>query len=159
MQETITLGGGCFWCTEAIFAQLRGVEEVQSGYSGGNTPDPTYYAVVSGKTGHAEVVEVTFDNAIISLHDILTIFFTLHDPTTLNRQQNDVGEQYRSVIFYRTAAQKEIAQQVMEEIAAQEIWPDPIVTTLEPFQAFYPAEAEHDRYYERNTNNPYCQII
>jgi peptide-methionine (S)-S-oxide reductase len=158
MSETITLGGGCFWCTEAIFNRLKGVEDVQSGFSGGTTPNPTYEGVAYGQTDHAEVVEITFDPAVISLHDLLTIFFTLHDPTTVNRQGNDTGPQYRSLILYRTPEQQKMAETVIQEIEAQGIWEDPIVTEVEPFTAFYPADESHDRYFERNQNS-YCQFI
>jgi peptide-methionine (S)-S-oxide reductase len=158
-EATITLGGGCFWCIEAVLADLKGVNEVVSGYSGGHIENPTYEEVCSGNSGHVEVVQVHFDPAVISLHDLLTIFFTLHDPTTLNRQGNDVGEQYRSVIFYSSEEQKLVAQQVMEEISQQGIWPDPLVTALEPFTVFYEAEDYHQRYYERNENQAYCQFV
>ncbi len=157
--QTITLGGGCFWCIEAIFVRLKGVNEVVSGYAGGDIPNPTYEQVCSGESGYAEVAQVTFDPAVISLHDLLTIFFTLHDPTTLNRQGNDMGTQYRSAIFYNSPEQKETAQQVMEEIAEKGIWDDPLVTTLEPLDHFYPAEDYHQHYYERNENQAYCQFI
>lgn len=157
--ETITLGGGCFWCIEAVLQDLRGVKEVVSGFSGGTVPNPTTDQVYHHNTGHVEVVAVSFDPEEISLHDLLMIFFTLHDPTTLNRQGNDVGEQYRSVIFYHSDAQKAVAQQVMQEIADQGIWNDPLVTALEPFTAFYPAEEYHQHYFERNENQAYCQFI
>ena len=133
MEETITLGGGCFWCVEAVLADLRGVHSVESWYSGGSIPNPSYDQVCTGRSGHAEVVQIVFDPAVLNLHDLLTVFFTLHDPTTLNSQGADVGTQYRSVVFYRTPEQKAIAEMVMQEIDAQEIWPDPIITTLEPF--------------------------
>jgi peptide-methionine (S)-S-oxide reductase len=158
-EAIITLGGGCFWCIEAVLADLKGVNEVVSGYSGGHIENPTYEQVCSGNSGHVEVVQVHFDPEVISLHDLLTIFFTLHDPTTLNRQGNDVGEQYRSVIFYSSEEQKLVAQQVMEEISQQGIWPDPLVTALEPFTVFYEAEDYHQRYYERNENQAYCQFV
>ena len=158
MLETITLGGGCFWCTEAVFNRLKGVEEVRSGFAGGTTPNPTYEQVARGQSDHAEVAEVTFDPAIISLHDLLTIFFTLHDPTTIDRQGYDVGPQYRSTILYRTPEQQKTAVAVILEIEALGIWEDPIVTRVEPFTAFYPADDNHDRYFERN-NNSYCQFI
>lgn len=158
MEETITLGGGCFWCIEAVLQDIRGVVKVESGYSGGEKPNPTYEEVCRGDSGHVEVVQVTFNPQEVALHDLLTIFFTLHDPTTLNRQGNDVGEQYRSVIFYRNEEQKTVAEQVMQEIADRGIWGDPIVTALEPFTAFYPAEEYHQRYYERNSRQAYCQV-
>ena len=157
--ETITLGGGCFWCTEAIFSQLRGVQSVISGYSGGTVSNPTYEQVCSGRTGHAEVIQIEFDPEVVSLHDLLTIFFTLHDPTTLNQQGADHGTQYRSAIFYRTPEQREVALRVMQEITDQAVWPDPLVTTLEQFDVFYPAEAYHQEFYERNANQGYCQIV
>lgn len=159
MEEIITLGGGCFWCTESVFLQLKGVEEVQSGYSGGQEINPTYEQVSSSETGHAEVVQITFNPEVISLHDLLYIFFTLHDPTTVNRQGADVGTQYRSVIFYRSAGQQKIAEAVMKEIEEQNVWPDPLVTTLEPFQKFYLAEDYHQNYFARNSSQPYCQAI
>jgi peptide-methionine (S)-S-oxide reductase len=158
-EETITLGGGCFWCIEAILKDLRGVTEVVSGYSGGESENPTYEEVCRGDSGHVEVVQVTFNPAEISLHDLLALFFTLHDPTTLNQQGNDVGEQYRSVIFYRNEEQKQTAQAVMQEIADRGIWENPIVTSLEPFSEFYPAEEYHQQYFERNENQAYCQIV
>lgn len=158
-EQTITLGGGCFWCIEAVLRDLRGVNEVISGYAGGHVANPTYEQVCREDTGHAEVVQVHFDPDVIKLHDILTIFFTLHDPTTLNRQGNDVGEQYRSVVFYSTPEQREIAQKVMQEIADRGIWEDPLVTQLQPLETFYPAEDYHQRYFERNENQAYCQFI
>jgi peptide-methionine (S)-S-oxide reductase len=159
MKETITLGGGCFWCVDAVLADLKGVSQVLSGYAGGTVENPTYEQVCSGQTGHAEVVEVEFDPEVISLHDLLTIFFTLHDPSTLNRQGNDTGTQYRSVIFYRTEEQKEMAQQVMQEIADAGVWEDPIVTSLEPAGEFYEAEAYHQGYYARQPEQGYCRVI
>ncbi|HXK60887.1 MAG TPA: peptide-methionine (S)-S-oxide reductase MsrA [Acidobacteriota bacterium] len=158
-EEVITLAGGCFWCVEAIFDDLKGVKQVESGYSGGHVPNPTYEQVCSGRTGHAEVIEVTFDPQVISLEDILRIFFTVHDPTTLNRQGPDVGTQYRSAIFYRNEEQKRVAQEVMQEVEASKIWDDPLVTQLEPFQAFYRAEDYHQEYYASNPNQPYCRVI
>lgn len=151
------LGGGCFWCIEAILKDLRGVDSVESGYAGGTVANPTYEQVCSGTTGHAEVVKIEFNPEEISLHDLLTIFMTLHDPTTLNRQGADVGTQYRSAIFYANAAQREVALAVLEEMT--DIWPDPIVTTLEAFETFYPAEDYHQNYYERNQNQGYCQVV
>ncbi|MFB3906223.1 MAG: peptide-methionine (S)-S-oxide reductase MsrA [Acidobacteriota bacterium] len=158
-EEVITLGGGCFWCTEAIFDELKGVSRIESGYSGGTVPNPTYEQVCTGKTGHAEVIQVTFDPQVISLKDILHIFFTVHDPTTLNRQGPDVGTQYRSAIFYRDDEQKRVAQEVMREVEASKIWNAPLVTTLEPFQAFYQAEDYHQTYFASNPNQPYCRVI
>jgi len=157
--ETITLGGGCFWCIEAILQRLKGVEELTSGYAGGETKNPTYEQVCSGTSGHAEVVQIHFDPTVVPLHDLLVIFMTLHDPTTLNRQGNDVGTQYRSSIFYSTPEQKEIAQKVIEEMSDQGIWEDPIVTTIEALAEFYPAEDYHQRYFERNESMAYCQFI
>ena len=158
-EEVITLGGGCFWCTEAIFDELKGVKRVESGYSGGNVPDPTYEQVCTGTTGHAEVVQVTFDPQVISLNDILHIFFTVHDPTTINRQGPDVGTQYRSAIFYRSDEQKKVADEVMRDVEASRIWNAPLVTKLEPFKAFYKAEDYHQSYYANNSNQPYCRVI
>jgi peptide-methionine (S)-S-oxide reductase len=157
--ETATLAGGCFWCLEAVFVELQGVEAVASGYTGGQTPSPTYHEVCNGDTGHAEAVQVTFDPAVLSYHDLLTIFFTIHDPTTPNRQGNDVGPQYRSAIFYHDEEQKKIAQKVMGEIAAAQLWPDPLVTELAPLQVFYRAEEYHQEYFKKNPWQPYCRAI
>jgi peptide-methionine (S)-S-oxide reductase len=157
--EIATLGGGCFWCLEAIFNELRGVEKVVSGYSGGSVPDPTYSEVCSGTTGHAEAVQITFDPQIISFKELLQVFFTIHDPTTLNRQGADVGTQYRSVIFYHTAEQKSVAQEVIAELEKAKVWDAPIVTALMPFEAFYPAEEYHQEYYNRNPEQPYCRVV
>jgi peptide-methionine (S)-S-oxide reductase len=158
-KETITVGGGCFWCTEAVFEDLKGVEKVESGYSGGTVANPTYEDVSSGETGHAEVSEITFDPKVISLKTILEVFFTVHNPTTLNRQGNDVGTQYRSVIFYRDAEQKAIAQQAIKDIAAAKIWDGRIVTEVSPFKAFYKAEDYHQEYFRLHGSQPYCQIV
>ncbi len=158
-EEVVTLGGGCFWCTEAIFTELKGVTKVVSGYSGGTTVKPSYEQVCTGKTGHAEVVQVTFDPKVISLDELLHIFFTVHDPTTLNRQGADVGTQYRSVIFYRDEEQKAVAEKVIEEIQAAGIWNAPIVTELAPFKAFYKAENYHQEYFELNGDQPYCRMV
>jgi peptide-methionine (S)-S-oxide reductase len=158
-KEIITLGGGCFWCTEAVFEQLKGVEKVESGYSGGKTPNPTYKEVCSGTTGHAEVIEVTFDPNVISLKEILEIFFVTHDPTTLNRQGADVGTQYRSVIFYRNEAQKKISQEVIQEITDAKIWDNKIVTELAPFTKFYKAEDYHQGYFRANPQQGYCRAV
>ena len=158
-KEVVTLGGGCFWCTDAVFEQLKGVEKVESGYSGGTVPNPSYEQVCSGNTGHAEVSQITFDPKVISLKEILEVFFTVHDPTTLNRQGNDVGTQYRSVIFYRSDEQKAVAQQVIKEIAAAKIWDGKIVTELAPFKTFYKAESYHQEYFRLHGNQPYCQIV
>lgn len=157
--EVATLGGGCFWCIEAIFDDLKGVIGAESGYSGGTVPDPTYEQVCTGKTGHAEVVQVTFDPQVVSYEDILRIFFTIHDPTTLNRQGNDIGTQYRSVIFYHDEKQKRIAEEALKEIESKKIWDDPIVTELSPFSAFYKAEGYHQEYFANNPNQPYCRIV
>lgn len=154
-----TLGGGCFWCVEAIFEQVEGVQSVKSGYSGGSEETADYKTVCSGTTKHAEVVQLAFDPAVISYREILEIFFTTHDPTTLNRQGNDVGPQYRSVVFYHSPEQAEVAEQVKKDYAPQ-VWDDPIVTELAPFEAFYPAEAYHDGYYQKvGERNPYCTFV
>ena len=157
--ELATLGGGCFWCLDEIFRQLKGVERVESGYSGGTGPHPTYEAVCSGATGHAEVVQVAFDPSVVSYAELLEVFFTIHDPTTMNRQGADVGTQYRSVIFYHSPEQRSTAELVMAELAAAGIWDAPIVTQLVPFERFYPAEAYHQEYFRRNASQPYCQVI
>ena len=157
--EIITLGGGCFWCTEAVFKSLRGVVKVESGYSGGTVPNPTYQQVCSGTTGHAEAVQVTFDPSMIALREILEVFFTTHDPTTLNRQGGDVGTQYRSVVFYRTPEQKAAAEQVIEELTAAKLWRNRVVTELVPFTAFYKAEDYHQDYFANNGGQPYCQVV
>ena len=155
--ETATLGGGCFWCVEAIYQDLKGVLKVESGYSGGKVPNPSYREVCNGTTGHAEVIQITFDPTVIGYRDILEVFFTVHDPTTLNRQGHDVGTQYRSVIFYHSPAQQVIAEEVKK--SAQEIWDDPIVTEIAPFGQFYKAEDYHQNYYKANQNQPYCSIV
>jgi peptide-methionine (S)-S-oxide reductase len=157
--ENATLGGGCFWCTEAVFAELRGVEKVEPGYSGGTVPNPTYQQVCTGATGHAEVVRITFDPSVVSYQQLLKIFFTIHDPTTLNRQGGDVGTQYRSAIFYKTPEQKSTAEQVIKEVHDSGIWNAPIVTQLEPFNDFYPAEDYHREYFKNNPRQPYCQVV
>lgn len=158
-RKTVTLGGGCFWCLEAIFKELRGVEKVVSGYSGGNVPNPTYSQVCTGATGHAEVVQLTFDPGIISFREVLEVFFTIHDPTTLNRQGADIGTQYRSVIFYHTPEQEKIARELIAELEAAKLWEAPIVTEVKPFTAFYKAEEHHQEYFERNPKQPYCRIV
>ena len=158
-EEIATLGGGCFWCTEAVFTELRGVSSVLSGYAGGTVVEPTYEQVCTGRTGHAEVIQVRFDPKVLSYHDLLTVFFTIHDPTTRDRQGGDVGTQYRSVVFYNDAAQKAVAEQTMREIAGEKIWRDPIVTELTPFTVFYPAEEYHRDYFRRNPRQGYCQIV
>jgi peptide-methionine (S)-S-oxide reductase len=157
--EVATLGGGCFWCIEAAFNEIRGVVNVESGYAGGDLASPTYEQVCTGTTGHAEVVQVTFDPDIISFKEILQIFFTAHDPTTLNRQGADVGHQYRSVIFYNNEKQKEIAEKVIDELNATKVWDDPIVTQVEPLKNFYKAGEYHRRYFNRHPEAPYCRIV
>ncbi|HEX9012163.1 MAG TPA: peptide-methionine (S)-S-oxide reductase MsrA [Anaerolineaceae bacterium] len=157
--ETATLAGGCFWCLEAVYDQLKGVVDVVSGYSGGDAPHPSYAQVCTGSTGHAETVQVTFDPAKISYREILQVFFTIHDPTTLNRQGADVGTQYRSAIFYHSPEQKEAAEQVMREIAAEGIWNGPLVTELVPFEKFYPAEDYHQEYFVHHPDQGYCQVV
>ncbi len=157
--QTTTLGGGCFWCLEAVYDELKGVVDVVSGYSGGHVPNPTYEQVCTKKTGHAEVVQITFDPGVISFEEILKVFFTIHDPTTPNRQGNDVGPQYRSVIFYHDEEQKATAQRVIREMEAAGLWPAPIVTELAPFDVFYPAEDYHQEYFRRNPRAMYCQVV
>lgn len=157
--ETATLGGGCFWCLEAIYRELRGVEKIVSGYSGGSMPNPSYEEVSTGTTGHAEVVQITFDPGIISFRELLEVFFTIHDPTTLNRQGADVGTQYRSLILYHTPEQKAVAQEVIAELEEAKVWGAPIVTEVVPFKAFYQAEEYHQEYFERNPHQPYCRLV
>jgi peptide-methionine (S)-S-oxide reductase len=157
--EVATLGGGCFWCLEAVYQELRGVERIESGYSGGDVPNPTYRQVCSETTGHAEVVQVTFDPDEVSYKDILEIYFTIHDPTTLNRQGADVGTQYRSVIFYHDEDQKRAAEEVISSLEAEGIWNNPIVTEVAPFDEFYVAEDYHQNYFRNNGFQPYCQVI
>jgi peptide-methionine (S)-S-oxide reductase len=158
-KEVATLAGGCFWCLEAVYNDLRGVEKVVSGYSGGRVPNPSYEEVCKGTTGHAEVVQITFDPQALSFKELLEVFFTIHDPTTLNRQGADVGTQYRSAIFYHSPEQKEVADKVIAEINAAKIWNSPIVTEVTKLSAFYPAEEYHQRYYERNPNQGYCRVV
>lgn len=158
-QETVTLGGGCFWCMEAIFVDLKGVEKVESGYAGGAVANPSYKQVCTGTTGHAEVIQIAFNPAVLSLRDLLEVFFALHDPTTLNRQGADSGTQYRSVVFYRTPEQQAVIEAVVKDLTARKAYPDPIVTQVVPFSAFYKAEDYHQNYYEDNTNQPYCQLV
>jgi peptide-methionine (S)-S-oxide reductase len=157
--ELATLGGGCFWCTEAVFSELNGVVKVEPGYSGGAAPNPTYQEVCTGRTGHAETIQITYDPKIITYKELLQIFFTTHDPTTLNRQGADVGTQYRSIIFYHTAEQKQIAADVIREIESKGVWDKPIVTELKPLQVFYKAEDYHQEYFKRNPTQAYCQIV
>ena len=158
-QEIATLGGGCFWCLEAVYKELRGVSAVMSGYAGGETANPTYYQVCAGTTGHAEVVQVTFNPDEVSYADILRVFFAIHDPTTLNRQGNDVGTQYRSIILTHSDAQKAAALAVRQEIADAKIWSGKLVTEIVPLDRFYPAEPEHHDYFARNPWTGYCQVV
>lgn len=157
--ETATLGGGCFWCLDAAFAQVKGVQSVVSGYAGGITDNPTYRDVSSGQTGHAEVVQIVFDGDLIDYPSILRIFFTIHDPTTLNRQGADVGTQYRSVIYYHSPEQEQVARSLMRELTAAGIYADPIVTQVEPVPTFYAAEDYHQDYYNKNPGQGYCQAV
>jgi peptide-methionine (S)-S-oxide reductase len=159
LTETATLGGGCFWCLEAIFNELRGVEKVEPGYSGGSVSNPSYREVCTGNTGHAEVIRITFDPEIISFREILDIFFTIHNPTTLNRQGADMGTQYRSVIFFHTPEQEKVAQEVKAELEASKLWDSQIVTEIAPFTAFYPAEEYHREYFRCNPEEAYCRIV
>jgi peptide-methionine (S)-S-oxide reductase len=159
-REVATLAGGCFWCLEAVFDQLKGVESVESGYMGGSTPKPTYEQVCGGASGHAEVVQVSFDPDVVSYEDLLGVFFTIHDPTTLNRQGNDVGTQYRSAIFYHSPQQKVIADQVVAKLAADKVFSKPIVTEIVPATPFYMAETGHQEYYQRvGGGDPYCSFV
>jgi peptide-methionine (S)-S-oxide reductase len=158
-QEVATLGGGCFWCLEAVYDQLEGVLDVVSGYAGGTVPNPSYRLVCTGTTGHAEVVQVAFDPQVVSFREILEVFFDIHDPTTLNRQGADAGTQYRSAIFYHDEGQKQVAQQVIEELENAGRWPNPVVTEVAPFEAFYPAEDYHQEYFAQHPNQPYCRAV
>lgn len=158
-REVATLGGGCFWCVEAVFEQLQGVESVVSGYAGGFVERPTYEQVCSETTGHAEVVQVTFDPDVLSYRDLLEVFFGIHDPTTKDCQGHDVGSQYRSVVFHHTPEQRAVAEQVMRDIADQKIWDAPLVTELEPLREFWPAEAYHQGYFRRNPAQGYCRAV
>lgn len=157
--EIATLGGGCFWCLEAIYTDLVGVEKVESGYAGGNSGYPTYQLVSTGNSGHAEVVQITYNPTLVSYEDLLKIFFTIHDPTTLNRQGADIGSQYRSVIFYHDESQRETAERILQEITEEGIWSDPIVTQLEPYMEFFKAEEYHQDYYKKNPNQGYCRVV
>jgi peptide-methionine (S)-S-oxide reductase len=157
--ETATLGAGCFWCVEAVFLHVKGVHSVVSGYAGGTVENPTYQQICNGNTGHAEVVQVTFDPEVISFQELLDIFWRTHDPTTLNRQGPDAGTQYRSVIFYHNDAQKAIAETSKRDTDMAGLWPHPIVTEITPLRKFYPAEEYHQDYYRRNSNQPYCYVI
>src|SRR5512135_1178642 len=158
-KEQATLGGGCFWCLEAVFEQLKGVEKVVSGYSGGFVANPAYEEVCNGTTGHAEVVRLIFDRLVVSYREILEVFFAIHDPTTPNRQGNDVGTQYRSAIFTHSPEQQVVANQVIADLTNQKAWDAPIVTEVEPAGAFYPAESYHQEYFRNNSSQPYCQIV
>ncbi len=158
-KEVATLGGGCFWCLDAVFADLKGVESAVSGYSGGAVDNPTYRQVCSGTTGHAEVSQVTFDPSVITFRELLEVFFTIHDPTTLNRQGADEGTQYRSAIYYHTPEQKTTAEQVIKELTAKGIWDASIVTEVTPFEKFYRAEDDHQDYYKNNPGQGYCRIV
>ncbi len=157
--ETATLAGGCFWCLEAVFLRLRGVQRVESGYAGGHVENPSYHAVCTGSTGHAEVVQVDFDPQETSFSELLEVFFAIHDPTTLNRQGADVGTQYRSAIYYHDDVQKQEAERMIADLNAQNIWDNPIVTEVAPLTKFYPAEDYHREYYDRNPEQGYCQVV
>ena len=158
-REVATLAGGCFWCLEAVYDEVKGVDSVESGYMGGHNARPTYEQVCSGETGHAEVVQVTFDPSIVSYKELLEVFFVIHDPTTRDRQGNDVGTQYRSAILYHSADQKRVAEQTIRELDAQKVFDAPIVTQLQPAETFYPAENYHQEYFQRNSSQPYCQFV
>jgi peptide-methionine (S)-S-oxide reductase len=158
-REVATLAGGCFWCLEAVYDQLKGVVSVESGYAGGHVKNPTYRAVCDGITGHAEVVQITFDPTAITYNDLLDVFFTIHDPTTLNRQGNDVGTQYRSAIYYHSPEQKAAAEAKIADLTAQKVWADPIVTEVTPIDTFYMAEDYHQEYFARNPYQGYCQFV
>lgn len=157
--EIATLAGGCFWCLEAVYLELKGVTKVVSGYAGGRRPNPTYEQVCGGGTGHAEVVQVSFDPDVVSYRDLLDVFFTIHDPTTLNRQGNDSGTQYRSAIFFHSAEQERVARAAIAEFTAEKVWDDPIVTEVGPLTEFWPAEPYHQNYFARNPQNPYCAVV
>ena len=158
-QEIVTLGGGCFWCLEAVFDEMEGVVSVESGYMGGKASNPTYQQVCTGRTGHAEVIQVTFDPAVTSFREILDVFFAIHDPTTLNRQGNDAGTQYRSVIFFNSPEQKAVAEETIRELTAKGVWKNPIVTEVTAATEFYPAEDYHQEYFQNNSYQPYCQMV
>ena len=159
VREVATLAGGCFWCLEAVFLELRGVERVESGYAGGRVANPSYELVCSGTTGHAEVVQVTFEPDVITYRELLEVFFTIHDPTQLNRQGSDSGTQYRSAVFYHSPAQQTTAEAVIAQLTAAKLWDEPIVTEVAQLDTFYPAERYHQEYYRRNPNQGYCQIV
>ncbi len=158
-EEVATLAGGCFWCLEAVYDELIGVKDVVSGYAGGTRPNPSYEQVCTGKTGHAEVVQITFDNEIVSFHQLLDVFFTIHDPTTLNRQGADVGTQYRSAIFYHSPSQKATAEAVIAQLEADHLWDNPIVTEVVPLDNFYPAEDYHQEYFRNHPDQGYCRVV
>jgi peptide-methionine (S)-S-oxide reductase len=158
-REVATLGGGCFWCLDAIYRQLRGVEKVESGYAGGTKPDPSYREVCGGNTGHAEVVQITYDPSVISYRDLLDVFFTIHDPTTQDRQGADMGTQYRSIVLTHSDEQARIAREAIADVTAEKIWDDPIVTQIRPLETFYSAERYHQDYFANNPNQPYCQVV
>jgi peptide-methionine (S)-S-oxide reductase len=158
-REIATLAGGCFWCLEAVYLELKGVEKVESGYMGGHVPDATYQDVCTGATGHAEVVQITFDPAVVSYRDLLEVFFTIHDPTTPDRQGNDIGSQYRSAIFHHSPAQRQAAERIIAELTAGHLWPHPIVTQVTPASALIRAEAYHRDYFARNPDQPYCRAV
>jgi peptide-methionine (S)-S-oxide reductase len=157
--DNATLAGGCFWCLEAVYELVQGVTEVVSGYTGGMVPDPTYEEVCTGRTGHAEVVQLTFDPRVVTYGELLRIFFTIHDPTTRNRQGADVGTQYRSAIFHHSEAQRDDAQAIIQEMTNKEVWPRAIVTEVSALEVFYEAESDHQQYYRRYSNLPYCQVV
>lgn len=157
--EKATFGSGCFWCTEAMFQRLKGVSNVKSGYAGGHVENPSYEEVCAGTTGHAEVIQLDYDPALISYDELLEVFWKTHDPTTLNRQGNDVGTQYRSAVFFHNDEQKDLAQSYKQKLDSSQIWPDPIVTEISPLDTFYPAEAKHDDYFNQNSSQPYCAFV
>ena len=159
MQKEATFGAGCFWCIEACFQELKGVLDVKPGYSGGHIKNPAYKEVCSGRTGHAEVAQVIYDESIISFEELLEVFWFVHDPTTLNRQGNDIGDQYRSVIFYHDDSQKEVAESYKQKLTEENVWEDPIVTLIEPINNFYPAEDYHKNYFNNNNDEPYCRAV
>ena len=157
--EVATLAGGCFWCLEAVYLELRGVQKVVSGYSGGRRPNPTNEQVCTGTTGHAEVVQITFEPSVISYRDLLDVFFTIHDPTTLNRQGGDSGTQYRSAIYFHSPEQEQVARETITDFATRHVWGDPIVTEVTALAEFFPAEKYHDNYFAQNPGNPYCAVV
>ncbi len=157
--QTATLAGGCFWCLEAVYDELKGVHSVESGYAGGHMENPSYRDVCTGNTGHAEVIQIRFDPSVISYRDLLNVFFTIHDPTTLNRQGGDIGTQYRSAIFYHDGEQKKIAEEVIKDLDAKKIWDNPVVSEVTKFDKFYKAEDYHQEYFANNPYQPYCQVV